>query len=140
MLTDNGGGKLHHWEVGGTINIGWPDQGISDQPYEIVEFQSLGKVFRARVTDGAKQGGFLVIFECPDVVLEQIADQATQHTGFKVIVSNLRCRIDGTVLRSFDYEWYPTLEYEHRPSLLANTISNLFEDIQRGPSDQKGTT
>jgi len=134
------GGKLHHWEVGGTINIGWPDQGISDQPYEIVEFQSLGKVFRARVTDGAKQGGFLVIFDCPDVVLEQIADQATQHTGFKVIVSNLRCRIDGTVLRSFDYEWYPTLEYEHRPSLLANTISNLFEDIQRGPSDQKGTT
>jgi len=126
--------------VGGTINIGWPDQGISDQPYEIVEFQSLGKVFRARVTDGAKQGGFLVIFDCPDVVLEQIADQATQHTGFKVIVSNLRCRIDGTVLRSFDYEWYPTLEYEHRPSLLANTISNLFEDIQRGPSDQKGTT
>ena len=134
------GGKLHHWEVGGTINIGRPDQGISDQPYEIVEFQSLGKVFRARVTDGAKQGGFLVIFDCPDVVLEQIADQATQHTGFKVIVSNLRCRIDGTVLRSFDYEWYPTLEYEHRPSLLANTISNLFEDIQRGPSDQKGTT
>lgn len=126
--------------MGGTINIGWPDQGISDQPYEIVEFQSLGKVFRARVTDGAKQGGFLVIFDCPDVVLEQIADQATQHTGFKVIVSNLRCRIDGTVLRSFDYEWYPTLEYEHRPSLLANTISNLFEDIQRGPSDQKGTT
>lgn len=126
--------------MGGTINIGWPDQGISDQQYEIVEFQSLGKVFRARVTDGAKQGGFLVIFDCPDVVLEQIADQATQHTGFKVIVSNLRCRIDGTVLRSFDYEWYPTLEYEHRPSLLANTISNLFEDIQRGPSDQKGTT
>ena len=126
--------------MGGTINIGWPDQGISDQPYEIVEFQSLGKVFRARVTDGAKQGGFLVIFDCPDVVLEQIADQATQHTGFKVIVSNLRCRIDGTDLRSFDYEWYPTLEYEHRPSLLANTISNLFEDIQRGPSDQKGTT
>ena len=126
--------------MGGTINIGWPDQGISDQPYEIVEFQSLGKVFRARVTDGAKQGGFLVIFDCPDVVLEQIADQATQHTGFKVIVSNLRCRIDGTVLRSFDYEWYPTQEYEHRPSLLANTISNLFEDIQRGPSDQHGTT
>lgn len=126
--------------MGGTINIGWPDQGISDQQYEIVEFQSLGKVFRARVTDGAKQGGFLVIFDCPDVVLEQIADQATQHTGFKVILSNLRCRIDGTVLRSFDYEWYPTLEYEHRPSLLANTISNLFEDIQRGPSDQKGTT
>ena len=67
--------------MGGTINIGWPDYGISDKQYEIVEFQSLGKVFRARVTDGAKQGGFLVIFDCPDVVLEQIADQATQHTA-----------------------------------------------------------
>ena len=130
---------MHHWEVGGTINIGWPDQGISDQQYEIVESQSLGKVFRARVTDGAKQGGFLVIFDCPDVVLEQIADQATQHTGFKVIVSNHRCRIDGTVLRSFDYEWYPTPEYEQRPSFLANTIRNLFEDIQGGPSDQNST-
>ena len=130
---------MHHWEVGGTINIGWPDHGISDQQYEIVEFQSLGKVFRARVTDGAKQGGFLVIFDCPDVVLEQIADQATQHTGFKVILSNLRCSIDGTVLRSFDYEWYPTPEYEQRPSLLAHTISNLFEDIQGGPIDQNAT-
>ena len=126
---------MHHWEVGGTINIGWPDHGISDQQYEIVEFQSLGKVFRARVTDGAKQGGFLVIFDCPDVVLEQIADQATQHTGFKVIVSNLRCRIDGTVLRSFDYEWYPTLEYEHRPSLLANTIADLCGGIQGASND-----
>ena len=129
------GGKLHHWEVGGTINIGWPDQGISDQQYEIVEFQSLGKVFRARVTDGTKQGGFLVIFDCPDVVLEQIADQATQRTGFKIIVSNLRCRIDGTVLRSFDYEWYPTPEYEHRPSLLANTIADLFGGIQGASND-----
>ena len=126
---------MHHWEVGGAINIGWPDQGISDQQYEIVEFQSLGKVFRARVTDGTKQGGFLVIYDCPDVVLEQIADQATQRTGFKVIVSNLRCRIDGTVLRSFDYEWYPTPEYEHRPSLLANTIADLFGGIQGASND-----
>tara|TARA_Y100000758_G_scaffold43865_1_gene28320 strand:+ start:753 stop:1118 length:366 start_codon:yes stop_codon:yes gene_type:complete len=121
--------------VGGAINIGWPDQGISDQQYEIVEFQSLGKVFRARVTDGTKQGGFLVIFDCPDVVLEQIADQATQRTGFKIIVSNLRCRIDGTVLRSFDYEWYPTPEYEDRPSLLANTIADLFDVIQGASND-----
>ena len=126
---------MHHWEGGGAINIGWPDQGISDQQYEIVEFQSLGKVFRARVTDGTKQGGFLVIFDCPDVVLEQIADQATQRTGFKIIVSNLRCRIDGTVLRSFDYEWYPTPEYEHRPSLLANTIADLFGGIQGASND-----
>ena len=54
---------MHHWEVGGTINIGGPDYGISDKQYEIVEFQSLGKVFRARVTDGGIQGGFLVIFD-----------------------------------------------------------------------------
>ena len=122
--------ELHHWEVGSFINIGWPDQGLSDQQYEIVEFQSLGKVFRARVTDGNKQGGFLVIFDCPDVVLEQIADQATQQVGFKVIVSSLRCRIDGTVLRSLDYEWYPTPEYAHRPSLLTCMVAELFDNIQ----------
>ena len=77
-----------------------------------------------------KAGGFLVIFDCPDVVLEEIANQATQHVGFKVILSSLRCRIDGTVLRSFDYEWYPTPAYEERPSLLASTVSDLFKKIQ----------
>ena len=121
---------MHHWKVGGIIKIGWPDHGLTDQQYEIVECQSLGKVLRARVTDGKKQGGFLVIFDCPDVVLEEIANQATQHVGFKVILSSLRCRIDGTVLRSFDYEWYPTPAYEERPSLLASTVSNLFKKIQ----------
>ena len=92
---------MHHWEVGGTINIGWPDHGISDNQYEIVEFQSLGKVFRARVTDGAKQGGFLVIFDCPDGVLEQIAEQATTHPGSTVITSHLRCRFKVKTHRRF---------------------------------------
>ena len=72
----------------------------------------------------------MIIFDCPDVVLEQIADQATRVTGFKVIVSGLRCRIDGIMVRSFDYEWYPTPEYAHRPSFLTSTIADLFVKIQ----------
>ena len=52
---------MHHWEVGGPISIGWPDQGIPVKTYEIVELELLGKVFRGRVTDGKRQGGFLVI-------------------------------------------------------------------------------
>ena len=125
---------MHHWEVGGPISIGWPDQGIADATYEIVEFEQLGEVFRARVTDGNKQGGFLVIYECPDVVLEQLAEQATHATGFKVIVSSLRCRVDGTVLRSFDYEWYPTPEFAERPSLLARTLAELLRGMQGSES------
>jgi hypothetical protein len=123
---------LHHWEVGGPISIGWPDQGIAAKTYTIVEFDLLGKVFRARVTDGERQGGFLVIYECPDVVLEQLAEQATSAVGFKVIVSSLRCSIDGVVLRSFDYEWYPTPEFEERPGLLATTLASLLEKMQGG--------
>jgi hypothetical protein len=125
-------GTMHHWKVGGPIDIGWPDQGIPPKTYTIVEFDRLGQVFRGRVTDGSRQGGFLVIYSCPDVVLEQLAEQATNAVGFKVIVSSLRCSIDGTLLRSFDYEWYPTPEYAHRPSLLARTLADLLEVIQRG--------
>jgi hypothetical protein len=121
---------MHHWEIGGPINIGWPDQGIAERTYQIVEFDLLGKVFRARVTDGERQGGFLVVYDCPDVVLEQLAEQATPATGFKVIVSGLRCSVDGTVLRSFDYEWYPTPEFEERPSLLAHTLAELLAGMQ----------
>ena len=69
---------MHHWEVGGAIAIGWPDYGIGEHSYAIVECQRLGQVFRARVTDGTKQGGFLVVFDCPEVVLQVLADQATQ--------------------------------------------------------------
>jgi hypothetical protein len=63
-----------------------------------------------------------------------LAEQATHALGFKVIVSNLRCSIDGSVLRSFDYEWYPTPEYEERPSLLARTIAESLDTMRsKGP-------
>jgi hypothetical protein len=127
---------MHHWETGGPIRIGWPDQGIAARTYEIVEFESLGQVFRCRVTDGTRQGGFLVIYDCPDVVLEQLAEQATQATGFSVIVSSLRCSVDGVVLRSFDYEWYPTPEFAGRPSQLAGTLEQLLSTMQSSPDDQ----
>ena len=125
---------MHHWEIGGPISIGWPDQGIPVKTYEVVEVELLGKVLRGRVTDGKRQGGFLVIFECPEVVLEQLAELATDATGFKVIVSSLRCSVDGVVLRSFDYEWYPTPEFAERPSLLARTLAGLLADMQGGGS------
>ena len=125
---------MHHWQVGGTINIGWPDFDVPEHSYTIVEYEQYGQVFRARVTDGSKEGGFLVVYECPDVVLEMLAEQATQATGFKIIVSNLRCSIEGTVLRSFDYEWYPTPEYAQRPSVLTHAIADSLESM-RGRRD-----
>ena len=112
---------MHHWEKGGPISIGWPDHDAPEREYTIVEVELLGQVFRGRVTDGKKEGGFLVVFDCPEVVLEMLAEQATSRLGFKVIVSNLRCSIEGTILRSFDYEWYPTPEFADRPSDLART-------------------
>ena len=88
-------------------------------------------MFRARVTDGKEEGGFLVVFDCREVVLEMLAERATAKLGFKVIVSNLRCSIEGTVLRSFDYQWYPTPEFAARPSDLARTISETLEEMVR---------
>ena len=123
---------MHHWEVGGIINIGWPDFGRPEHPYTIVNMDHLGQVFRARVTDGEKEGGFLVVLDCPEVVLEMLAKEATKELGFKVIVSNLRCNIDGTVLRSFDYEWYPTPEFAERPTSLAHAISGALETMKQG--------
>ena len=123
---------MHHWEVGGTINIGWPDHGIKEAVYRIVECERMGQVFRARVTNGTKQGGFLVVFDCPDVVLEILAGQATQALGFKVIVSGLRCSIEGTVVHSLDYEWYPTPEYAQRPSSLARSLADSLATMQGG--------
>ncbi|MQF95667.1 MAG: hypothetical protein FI731_08330 [SAR202 cluster bacterium] len=121
---------MHHWEVGGQIAIGWPDHDVPEREYTIVEEERVGQVFRARVTDGNKEGGFLVVFDCPEVVLEMLADLATQKVGFKVIVSNLRCSIEGTVLRSFDYEWYPTPEFAERPSALARAIALALEEMR----------
>ena len=121
---------MHHWEKGGPISIGWPDHDVPEREYTIVEAELLGQVFRSRVTDGKKEGGFLVVFDCPEVVLEMLAESATSKLGFKVIVSNLRCSIEGTVLRSFDYEWYPTPEFTDRPSDLARTISETLEEMK----------
>ena len=121
---------MHHWEKGGPISIGWPDHNVQELEYTIVEVELLGQVFRGRVTDGKKEGGFLVVFDCAEVVLEMLAEQASNQLGFKVIVSNLRCSIDGTVLRSFDYEWYPTPEFADRPSDLARTISEALEKMR----------
>ena len=121
---------MHHWEKGGPISIGWPDHNVPEREYTIVEVELLGQVFRGRVTDGKKEGGFLVVFDCPEVVLEMLAEQASNRLGFKVIVSNLRCSIEGTILRSFDYEWYPTPEFADRPSDLARTISETLEKMR----------
>ena len=121
---------MHHWEKGGPISIGWPAHDVPEREYTIVEAELLGQVFRSRVTDGKKEGGFLVVFDCPEVVLEMLAESATSKLGFKVIVSNLRCSIEGTVLRSFDYEWYPTPEFADRPSDLARTSSETLEKMR----------
>ena len=121
---------MHHWEKDGPISIGWPDHDVPEREYTIVEVERLGQVFRSRVTDGKKEGGFLVVFDCPEVVLEMLAEQATSRLGFKVIVSNLRCSIEGTVLRSFDYEWYPTPEFADRPSDLARTIAETLDEMR----------
>jgi hypothetical protein len=123
---------MHHRQVGQTIHIGWPDFGVPEAPYTLVEFDLLGQVFRARVSDAqGRRGGFLVVYDCPDVVLELLAEQATQTLGFKVIVSSLRCSIDGTILHSLDYEWYPTPGYVERPRLVACAISELLAAMQR---------
>ena len=121
---------MHHWEKGGPISIGWPDHHVPEREYTIVEVQRIGQVFRSRVTDGKKEGGFLVVFDCPEMVLEMLAERAASKLGFKVIVSDLRCSIEGNVLRSFDYECYPTPEFATRPSDLTRTIAETLEEMR----------
>ena len=123
---------MHHWNVGGDIYIGWPDHGAEERRYTIVDLDLFGKVFRARVTDGERQGGFMVIFDCPNIIMEQLAEQASHALGFRVIVSNLRTSIEGAIVRSFDYEWYPTPEYEERPRALATALASLYNQIAPG--------
>ncbi len=126
---------MHHWEIGGSINIGWPDYNVSERPYTIVEFDLFGPVFRARVSDptaDGRQGGFLVVFGCPEVVLDMLAEKATQKLGFQVVVSDLRCSIEGQTLNSFDYEWYPTPEFADRPGALARTIAETLTELRDG--------
>ena len=90
-----------------------------------------GQVVRARVQDeSGRQGGFLVVYDEDDSVLELLARKASDALGFPVVVSELNCSIDGTVLRSFDYEWWPTPDYAERPRLLARTISILLERMK----------
>ena len=106
---------------------------MPERPYTLVEFDLFGPVLRARVSDASsdgRQGGFLVVFGCPDVVLDMLAEQATTKLGFKVVVSDLRCSIEGTTLNSFDYEWYPTPEYAERPGALARTIAESLERMR----------
>ena len=126
---------MHHWVVGGPINIGWPDFSVPEREYTLVEVDLQGQVFRGRVTDGQKEGGFLVVLDCPEVVLEMLAEQANQVLDFKTGVSSLRCSIDGMLLRSFDYEWHPTPEYETRPSLLTKTIADSLTAMRQGGRD-----
>ena len=95
-----------------------------------------GKVFRGRVTDGQRRGGFIVIFDCPNIILEQLAEQASNAVGFRVIVSNLLTSIKGTVVRSFDYEWYPTPEFAEHPHALATTLASLYEEIALGQTGE----
>jgi len=126
---------MHHWEVGGPISIGWPDFSIPEREYTLVEVDLQGQVFRSRVTDGQKEGGFLVVLDCPEVVLEMLAEQANQVLDFRTVVSSLRCSIDGMLLRSFDYEWHSTPEYETRPSLLTKTIADSLTAMRQGGRD-----
>ena len=121
---------MRQWQVGDTIRIGWPDFGRAEQAFTIVELDLLGPVFRCRVTDGERQGGFLVIYDCPEPALEQLAELATAAVGFKVIVSSLRCSVEGTPLRSFDYEWHPTPEFAERPGQLAHTLAELLAGMK----------
>ncbi len=119
------------WEIGEQVKIGWPDFGRPPVPYEVVDVDNFGQVVRARVQDGSgRQGGFLVVYDEDDSVLERLAEEASGALGFTVVVSELNCSIDGTVLRSFDYPWWPTLEYAERPRLLARTISSLLKRMK----------
>ena len=82
---------------------------------------------RARVRDDqGKEGGYLVAYGYPDTVLEKVAGEATGLLGFSVTLPPLRCSINGAILRSFDYEWWPTPEYADRPRLVLDTIADLL--------------
>ena len=116
------------WEIGETVHIGWPDFGRPPLPYQVVELDRRGPVVRARLRDGqGKEGGFLVAYGYPDRVLEKVAGEATSLLGFPVTLPPLRCSINGAILRSFDYEWWPTPEYADRPRLILDTIADLLE-------------
>ena len=121
------------WQIGDSVRVGWPDFGRPPVSYEVVDVDNFGQVVRARVQDeSGRQGGFLVVYDEDDSVLEMLARDASEALGFPVVVSGLNCSIDGTVLRSFDYPWWPTPEYAERPRLLARTIAVLLKRM-KGP-------
>ena len=39
--------------------------------------------------------------------------------------------MNGAILRSFDYEWWPTPEYAERPRLIVETIANLLDAMKK---------
>ena len=118
------------WEVGDRVYVGWPDHQRQPVPYEVIEVDRSGSVVRVRVQDDSgRQGGFLVIPDLPDDKLESLAEEATRRLGFEVTAPDLRCSLDGKVLRSFDYEWWPTLEYKDRPRMIVETLAKLVDEM-----------
>ena len=121
------------WEIGDRVYVGWPDHGRSPRSYQVIEVDRCGSVVRARVSDeSGRQGGFLVVYDCPDHALETLASRVTDALGFEVTASDLRCSIDGTVLRSFDYEWWPKPEFAGRPRLIVEAIAKALEVMREG--------
>ena len=119
------------WEIGDRVYVGWPDHGRPPRSYQVIEVDRSGPVVRARVSDeSGKQGGFLVVYDCPDNALETLASKATDALGFEVAASGLRCSIDGTILRSFDYEWWPTPEFAGRPRFIVEAVAKALEEMR----------
>ena len=124
------------WEVGDRVYVGWPDHQRRPQPYEVIEVDHSGQVVRVRVQDDSgRQGGFLVIPGFPDEKLDSLAEEATRRLGFEVTTPDLRCSLDGKVLRSFDYEWWPTPEYKDRPRKIVETLAEIVEEM-RGSDEE----
>ena len=118
------------WEVGDRVYVGWPDHERRPVPYEVIEVDQSGPVVRVRVQDSSgRQGGFLVALGVHDDKLDSLAEEATRRLGYDVTAPDLRCSLDGRTLRSFDYEWWPTPEYEDRPRTIVEILAQLVEEM-----------
>ncbi len=79
-----------------------------------------------------------MILRVPDDKLDFLAEEATRHLGFQVTAPDLRCSLDGKVLRSFDYEWWPTPEYRERPRMIVETLAKVVEEMRnRGEGSEQ---